>query len=316
MTWYDGKRVLVTGGAGFIGQHLVRELLERGAEVAVLDDMSTGRPGNLAPHPRLTVEEGCVTRLPDPGPVDMIFNLACRASPRHYQADPVGTWRASVYGVEQVALLAEKHGARLVHTSTSEVYGDPEVSPQREDYVGHVNPVGPRSCYDEGKRAAETLLYDLHRTTGLPVRIARIFNTYGPGMAADDGRVVSNFVVQALKGVPLTIYGDGSQTRSFCHVRDMVAGLLALGGTEGIDGQIINIGNPGEFTIGELAEKVAALCNVPLVVSPAPLPADDPRQRRPDITKAQSLLGWAPKVPLDEGLADTMAHFRDVLALA
>ncbi|SIN76164.1 NAD-dependent epimerase/dehydratase family protein [Vannielia litorea] len=309
------KHVLVTGGAGFIGRHLVKALLNRGARVTVLDDMSTGHRENLPSHPRLTVTEGCVTRLPDPGPVDMIYNLACRASPRHYQADPIGTWRASVHGVEQVASLARRHSARIVHSSTSEVYGDPEVTPQTEAYVGHVNPVGPRACYDESKRAAETLLADLYRIEGLQVRIARIFNTYGPGMAADDGRVVSNFVVQALKGVPLTIYGDGRQTRSFCHVRDMVAGLLALGETEGIDGAIVNIGNPGEFTIAALAAKIAALAGVPLEIAPAPLPADDPRQRRPDITRARALLGWEPKVELDEGLADTMAHFRELLAL-
>ncbi len=308
--------VVVTGGAGFIGQHLVAALLERGARVTVLDNFSTGRRKVLADHPMLTVLEGCVTRPPALPRPEVIYNLACPASPPRYQADPIGTWRASVIGTEAMLELARESGARLVQASTSEVYGDPDVSPQREDYHGRVNPTGPRACYDEGKRAAEALIADYHRLHGLDTRVARIFNTYGPGMDPEDGRVVSNFITQALRGEAMTFYGDGAQTRSFCHVRDMVRGLLALGTQDGLAGEIVNLGNPVEITVRRLAEMVAAALGQPLRIELRPAAVDDPRQRRPDISRAGRLLGWAPEVPLAEGLGDTIGHFREALSLA
>ena len=308
--------VVVTGGAGFIGQHLVAALLERGARVTVLDNFSTGRRKVLPDHPMLTVLEGCVTRPPALPRPEVIYNLACPASPPRYQADPIGTWRASVIGTEAMLELARESGARLVQASTSEVYGDPDVSPQREDYHGRVNPTGPRACYDEGKRAAEALIADYHRRHGLDTRVARIFNTYGPGMDPEDGRVVSNFITQALRGEAMTVYGDGVQTRSFCHVRDMVRGLLALGTQDGLAGEIVNLGNPVEITVRRLAEMVAAALGQPLRIELRPAVVDDPRQRRPDISRASRLLGWAPEVPLAEGLGDTIGHFREALSLA
>lgn len=306
--------VLVTGGAGFIGQHLVRALLAQGARVTVLDNLSTGRRAALPDDPNLRVVQGCVTQPPDLGQPELIFNLACPASPVHYQADPIGTWRAAALGTHAMLELARETGARLVQASTSEVYGDPEVSPQAEGYHGHVNPTGPRACYDEGKRAAEALIADYRRVHGLDTRVARIFNTYGPGMAPDDGRVVANFITQALRGEAMTVYGDGRQTRSFCHVRDLVRGLLALGEGADLGGEIVNLGNPAEITMRALAERISEALGVALKLDLRPAAPDDPRQRRPDITRAKALLGWTPEVALEEGLAATIAHFRAVLA--
>jgi UDP-glucuronate decarboxylase len=305
------KRILVTGGAGFLGSFLCEALLRQGHEVTCLDDFSTGRPENLEhlrDEPRLRVVRHDVA-LPFEAEADEIFNLACPASPIHYQADPVRTVETNVLGAINVLNLARRTGARVFQASTSEVYGDPEVHPQPEGYWGRVNPVGPRACYDEGKRCAETLFFDVHRRHGVQIRVARIFNTYGPRMRADDGRVVSNFIVQALKGEPVTIYGDGSQTRSFCYVDDLIEGFLRLMATPETSGPV-NLGNPGEFTVRQLAEMVIDMTgsSSPLVVRP--LPQDDPTQRRPDITLARELLGWQPAVALREGLARTIAHFE------
>ncbi len=305
------KRILVTGGGGFIGSHLVEALLEQGHEVLCLDNFYTGNKANivhLLGEPRFELIRHDIVE-PILLEVDQIYNLACPASPVHYQFNPVKTVKTNVMGTLNMLGLAKRVKARVLQASTSEVYGDPQVHPQPETYWGHVNPIGPRSCYDEGKRLAETLMMDYHRQSGVEVRIVRIFNTYGPRMAFDDGRVVSNFVIQALKNQPLTVYGDGSQTRSFCYVSDMVAGLLAMMDQEKMTGPI-NLGNPAEFTILDLARKVIELTGSTSRIVHRELPADDPRQRRPDIGLARDKLGWQPRVELEEGLRATIADFR------
>lgn len=305
------KRVLVTGGAGFIGTHLCRRLIAEDCEVICLDDLSSGFEANIKD---LKGEAGFTfinkdVRDPVDVEVDRIYHLACPASPIYYQKDPVRTLTTSVMGALSVLDLAVKCGARVLYTSTSEIYGEPLVHPQPESYRGNVNPIGPRACYDEGKRAAETLFFDYHRTRGADIRVARLFNCYGPGMHPSDGRVVSNFVRQALAGEPLTIYGDGSQTRSFCYVSDTVEGLIRLMEAPGLTGPC-NIGNPGEFTVRELAEKVIALTGSGSEIVTRPLPADDPTRRQPDITFAKEHLGWEPTVPLAEGLKLIIAEFK------
>ncbi|MGH6785613.1 MAG: UDP-glucuronic acid decarboxylase family protein [Novosphingobium sp.] len=311
------RRVLVTGGAGFLGSHLIDRLLERGDEVLCADNYFTGTSDNIAhlrDHPQFEFIRHDVT-FPLYVEVDQIYNLACPASPVHYQHDPVQTTKTSVHGAINMLGLAKRLGAKILQASTSEVYGDPSVHPQREDYWGNVNPIGPRSCYDEGKRCAETLFFDYHRQHGLGIKVARIFNTFGPRMQPADGRVVSNFIVQALKGEPITIFGDGAQTRSFCYVDDLIGGLIALmDSPAGVTGPV-NLGNPVEFTIRQLAEAVIAQTGAKSALVHAPLPADDPRQRQPDIALAKAALGWAPKVELAEGLAQTIAYFRTKLAL-
>ncbi|MBX5478408.1 MAG: SDR family oxidoreductase [Pyrinomonas methylaliphatogenes] len=307
-------RVLVTGGAGFIGSHLCERLLNEGHEVICLDNFFTGRKENiyhLMSNPRFEVIRHDVVQ-PILLEVDQIYNLACPASPVHYQYNPVKTVKTNVMGTINMLGLAKRVKARILQASTSEVYGDPQVHPQTEDYWGNVNPIGVRSCYDEGKRVAETLMMDYHRQNKVDTRIARIFNTYGPRMLENDGRVVSNFIVQALRGEELTVYGSGAQTRSFCYVDDLVEGLIRLMNTEAEDIHLpVNLGNPGEFTIRELAEEVARLCGREVRVRYCPLPQDDPRQRRPDITRAERLLGWRPTVPLREGLQKTIAYFAE-----
>jgi UDP-glucuronate decarboxylase len=303
--------VLVTGGAGFLGSHLIDRLLERGDEVVCVDNLFTGTKRNLyhlAGHPRFDFIRHDVT-FPLYLEVDEIYNLACPASPIHYQHDPVQTTKTSVHGAINMLGLAKRLRAKILQASTSEVYGDPHVHPQTEDYWGHVNPIGPRSCYDEGKRCAETLFFDYHRQHGLQIKVARIFNTYGPRMHPADGRVVSNFIMQALRGEPITIYGEGQQTRSFCYVDDLVDGLMRLMDSPPEVTGPINIGNPTEFTIRQLAEMVLQQTGSTSRLEARPLPADDPRQRRPDITQATSRLGWTPKVPLEEGLAKTIDYF-------
>ncbi len=310
------KRVLVTGGGGFIGSHLVEALLRQGHEVLCLDNFFTGSKANvyhLLGQPRFELIRHDVVE-PILLEVDQIYNLACPASPVHYQYNPVKTVKTNVLGTLNMLGLAKRVKARILQASTSEVYGDPQIHPQTEDYWGHVNPIGLRSCYDEGKRLAETLMFDYHRMSGVDIRVARIFNTYGPRMAVNDGRVVSNFVVQALKGLPITVYGQGSQTRSFCYIDDMVAGLMALMEAEDFNGPV-NLGNPGEFTILDLARKVVAMTGSTSEIIFAPLPADDPVQRRPDITLARRKLGWEPGVALDQGLQPTIADFRQRLGL-
>lgn len=307
---------LVTGGAGFIGSHLCQRLLDRGEQVLCLDNFFTGRKENIIPmlgHPRFELIRHDVTE-PFLAEVDRIYNLACPASPVHYQYNPVKTIKTNVMGALNTLGLAKRVRARVLQASTSEVYGDPQVHPQEETYWGNVNPIGIRSCYDEGKRVAETLFFDYHRQNGVDIRVVRIFNTYGPNMRPDDGRVVSNFIVQALRGEPITIYGDGSQTRSFCYVDDLVDGFLRMMDCDDFTGPV-NLGNPGEFTIRELAEKVLAQVGGPSQLIEKPLPADDPKQRQPDITVAKAKLGWAPKVPLDEGLPPTIAYFRSAIGL-
>jgi UDP-glucuronate decarboxylase len=307
-------RVLVMGGAGFLGSHLCDALLRRGAEVVAMDDLSTGSRANiahLARHPGFTLFEHDV-REPFHLPVRRIFNLACPASPVHYQSNPVKTTLTSVLGSLNALRLAESCGARVLLASTSEVYGDPDVHPQGEAYRGSVNPVGVRACYDEGKRCAESLAMDFLRTQGVAVRIARIFNTYGPRMARDDGRVISNFIVQALDGEDLTVYGDGSQTRSFCYVDDMVDGLLRLMDADAIGP--VNLGNPEEFSVADLAREVLRMTGGRGTLRFLPLPADDPRQRRPNIDRARTLLEFEPRVPLREGLERTIASFESVRA--
>lgn len=303
-------RILVTGGAGFIGSHLCERLLNDGNEVICLDNFFTGRRENvfhLLDNPRFELLRHDVIE-PVLLEVDQIYNLACPASPIHYQYNPVKTVKTSVMGTINMLGLAKRVRARILQASTSEVYGDPEVHPQTESYWGNVNPVGIRSCYDEGKRIAETLMTDYHRQNGVDIRIPRIFNTYGTRMLEDDGRVVSNFIVQALRGEQLTIYGSGEQTRSFCYVDDLVEGLIRLMNTEGIYDPI-NMGNPSEFTIRELAEEVKRICGSAVEIKYLPLPEDDPRQRRPDITRAKRLLGWNPSIPLREGLEKTVDYF-------
>lgn len=304
-------RILVTGGAGFIGSHLCERLLSEGNEVLCLDNFFTGRRENifnLLDNPRFELLRHDVTE-PILLEVDQIYNLACPASPVHYQYNPVKTVKTSVMGAINMLGLAKRVRARILQASTSEVYGDPLVHPQPEDYWGNVNPIGLRSCYDEGKRLAETLMTDYHRQNKVDTRIARIFNTYGPRMLEDDGRVVSNFVVQALRGQPLTLYGEGEQTRSFCYVDDLIEGLIRLMNVDGFH-EPVNLGNPGEFTIRQLAEEVIKTCGSQSGFTFMPLPADDPRQRKPDITKAQTLLDWNPTIGLREGLKRTVEDFR------
>ncbi|MEO5373374.1 MAG: SDR family oxidoreductase [Alphaproteobacteria bacterium] len=311
----SSKRILVTGGAGFLGSHLCGRLIDAGHEVLCVDNYFTGRRQNVAhllDNPRFELMRHDVT-FPLYVEVDEIYNLACPASPVHYQFDPVQTTKTSVHGAINMLGLAKRTRARILQASTSEVYGDPEVHPQTEDYRGHVNPIGPRACYDEGKRCAETLFFDYFRQHKLRIKVARIFNTYGPRMHPNDGRVVSNFIVQALQGQPVTLYGDGMQTRSFCYVDDMVTAFIRLMESDDTVTGPINLGNPGEFTIRELAEKVIALTGSRSKLVFEPLPTDDPRQRRPDISLARATLSWEPKVPLDEGLERTVAYFREVV---
>ncbi len=304
-------RILVTGGAGFIGSHLIDRLMESGHEVICLDNFYTGHKRNLLRwlnHPYFELIRHDITE-PIRLEADQIYHLACPASPVHYQYNPVKTIKTNVMGTLNMLGLAKRVNARLLLASTSEVYGDPEVHPQTEDYRGNVNPIGIRSCYDEGKRVAETLAFDYHRQNDVDIRVARIFNTYGPRMLENDGRVVSNFVVQALRGTPLTVYGDGSQTRSFCFASDLVEGLIRLMNGDHIGP--VNLGNPDEYTILQLAQTVQQMVNPDVAVKFEPLPQDDPRRRQPDITRAKTWLGWEPKVPLKEGLTTTIADFRD-----
>ncbi|MEK6788335.1 MAG: UDP-glucuronic acid decarboxylase family protein [Pseudomonadota bacterium] len=309
------KRVLITGGAGFLGSHLCERLLAEGHEILCVDNFFTGTRRNIAhllDNPRFELMRHDVT-FPLYVEVDEIYNLACPASPIHYQFDPVATTKTSVLGAINLLGLAKRTKARIFQASTSEVYGDPEVHPQPEAYWGRVNPIGMRSCYDEGKRCAETLFFDYQRQHGLDIKVARIFNTYGPRMHPNDGRVVSNFIVQALRGEPITLYGDGMQTRSFCYVDDLIDGFVRLmGSPEGVTGPI-NLGNPGEFTMIELARKVIDLTGSSSELVHQPLPADDPKQRRPDITVATRELGWAPTIQLDQGLTRTIAFFDQLL---
>ena len=306
------KRVLVTGGAGFLGSHLCDRLLAAGNDVLCVDNFFTGSRDNvlhLLDNPHFELMRHDVT-FPLYVEVDEIYNLACPASPIHYQHDPVQTTKTSVHGAINMLGLAKRVRARIMQASTSEIYGDPAVHPQPEEYWGNVNTIGPRACYDEGKRCAETLFFDYHRQHKLDIKVIRIFNTYGPRMHPNDGRVVSNFIIQALKGEPITIYGDGQQTRSFCYVDDLIEGFLRFMDTPaGVTGPI-NLGNPGEFTMLELAEKVVRLTGSDSKIVHKPLPQDDPKQRRPDIAKARTLMDWEPAVPLDEGLARTIAYFR------
>lgn len=309
------KRVLITGGAGFIGSFLCERLLEAGATVLCLDNFFTGTRMNVAHligHPRFELMRHDVC-FPLYVEVDEIYNMACPASPVHYQYDPVQTTKTSVHGAINMLGLAKRVKAKILQASTSEVYGDPVVHPQPEEYWGNVNPIGPRSCYDEGKRCAETLFFDYHRQHALRIKVARIFNTYGPRMHPNDGRVVSNFIVQALKGEDITLYGDGSQTRSFCYVDDLVGGLISLMETPDSVTGPINIGNPVEFTIRQLAENVLDLTGSKSQLVFRPLPQDDPRQRQPDITKARDILKWEPSVKLRDGLEKTIAHFDALL---
>lgn len=309
------KRILVTGGAGFLGSHLIDRLLDQGHEILCMDNLFTGTKRNvdhLHTNPRFEFLRHDVT-LPLYVEVDEIYNLACPASPIHYQHDPVQTTKTSVHGAINMLGLAKRLKCKIFQASTSEVYGDPSVHPQPEEYWGNVNPIGTRSCYDEGKRCAETLFFDYHRQHELDIKVVRIFNTYGPRMHHADGRVVSNFIVQALRGEPITIYGDGTQTRSFCYVDDLIEGFIRLMESDKSVTGPINIGNPGEFTIRELAEKVVDLTGSKSSIVYHDLPQDDPKQRRPDITKAQSTLGWEPTVKLDEGLRRTVEYFDSVL---
>jgi UDP-glucuronate decarboxylase len=313
---YDARRnVLVTGGAGFLGSHLCTRLIEEGHNVLCVDNFFTGTRENVAhllDHPRFEVLRHDVT-FPLYVEVDEIYNLACPASPIHYQYDPVQTTKTSVHGAINMLGLAKRVKAKILQASTSEVYGDPQVHPQRENYWGHVNPIGLRSCYDEGKRCAETLFFDYHRQHALRIKVARIFNTYGPRMHPNDGRVVSNFIVQALRDEPITVYGEGRQTRSFCYVDDLIEGLVRLMGTADNFTGPVNIGNPDEFTIGELARKVIEQTGSRSRIVHAPLPADDPMQRQPDIALARDVLKWEPRTPLAEGLAKTINYFRQAV---
>jgi UDP-glucuronate decarboxylase len=310
------RRVLVTGGAGFLGSHLCDVLVAAGHEVLCVDNYFTGRRGNVAhllDQPNFELMRHDVT-FPLYVEVDEIYNLACPASPIHYQYDPVQTTKTSVHGAINMLGLAKRTRAKIFQASTSEIYGDPSVHPQSEDYWGNVNPIGPRSCYDEGKRCAETLFFDYHRQHGTKIKVARIFNTYGPRMHPQDGRVVSNFIVQALKGEEITIFGDGQQTRSFCYYEDLIRGFVALmESADEVTGPI-NLGNPGEFSMLELAEAVLELTGSRSKLAFRPLPQDDPRQRRPDIRRAKELLEWEPKVALREGLVQTIAYFDSLLA--
>jgi UDP-glucuronate decarboxylase len=313
---YNGKRILVTGGAGFLGSHLCERLLELDAEVLCIDNYFTGRRANIAhllANPGFEAMRHDVT-IPLFVEVDAIFNFACPASPIHYQADPVATTKVSVHGAINMLGLSERLKCRILQASSSEVYGDPTVHPQTEAYWGNVNPIGPRACYDEGKRCAETLFFDFRRQHGLPIKVMRIFNTYGPRMHLSDGRVVSNFIVQALRNEPITIYGRGDQTRAFCYVDDLIDGAIRLMATpEDVTGPI-NVGSPVELTIRDLANKVIQLTGSSSPLTFLPLPEDDPQRRRPDISKARACLGWEPTVQLEEGLERTIAYFDGVLA--
>lgn len=310
--YHFNKRVLVTGGAGFLGSHLCEALLKQGCDVICADNFFTGRRGNIAHllgNPSFEVLRHDVT-FPLFVEVDEIYNLACPASPPHYQYDPVQTTKTSVIGAINMLGLAKRVRAKIFQASTSEVYGDPDVHPQPESYWGRVNPIGIRSCYDEGKRCAETLFFDYHRQNKVKIKVARIFNTYGPNMHPNDGRVVSNFIMQALRNDPITIYGDGKQTRSFCYVSDLINGFLKLmDSPDDVTGPV-NIGNPGEFTMIELAEAVIKLTGSKSELIFKPLPSDDPKQRQPDITLAKEKLGWEPTVPLEEGLKPTIKYFK------
>ena len=314
-TYGNRRTVLVTGGAGFLGSHLIDRLVDRGDEVICVDNLFTGDKRNiqhLLNHPRVEFMRHDVT-FPLYVEVDEIYNLACPASPIHYQFDPVQTTKTSVHGAINMLGLAKRVKAKIFQASTSEVYGDPQVHPQTEQYWGHVNPIGFRSCYDEGKRCAETLFFDYRRQHNLRIKVARIFNTYGPRMHPNDGRVVSNFIMQALRGEPITIYGEGNQTRSFCYVDDLIEGFVRLMNTEDAVTGPVNLGNPGEFTIRELAEKVLKLTGSSSKLEFKPLPSDDPLQRQPDITVAKRELGWEPKIPLDDGLVKAIAYLRKLV---
>ena len=310
------RSILVTGGSGFLGSHLCERLLERGDNVICLDNFFTGRKENilhLMGNPRFELIRHDIVE-PITLEVDQIYNLACPASPLAYQYNPIKTIKTSTVGVVNVLGLAKRCKARVLHASTSEVYGDPTVHPQREDYWGNVNPIGPRSCYDEGKRVAESLCVNYHREHKLEVRIIRIFNTYGPRMDPNDGRVISNFIMQALRGQPITIYGDGTQTRSFCYADDLIRGMMLMMDQDHEIGPV-NIGNPGEYTMLQLAQEVLqAIPESKSTIEHVPLPQDDPKQRCPDITKAKSLLGWSPEIDLRTGLVKTVAYYRDELA--
>lgn len=309
------KKILVTGGAGFLGSHLCESLLKKGHDVLCVDNYFTGAKRNVAhllENVNFEIIRHDVT-FPLYVEVDEIYNLACPASPIHYQHDPVQTTKTSVHGAINMLGLAKRLNAKILQASTSEVYGDPEVHPQQEEYWGHVNPIGLRSCYDEGKRCAETLFFDYHRQHSLQIKVMRIFNTYGPRMHPDDGRVVSNFIVQSLKGNDITIYGDGSQTRSFCYVDDLITGMVALMETSHEVTGPINIGNPDEFTILELAQLVKELTGSKSNIILKPLPSDDPKQRRPDITKARELLDWQPTIKLEQGLLKTINYFKNIV---
>lgn len=313
---YFARRVMVTGGAGFVGSHLCEALRQRGDEVLCVDNFYTGRRRNIAhlmDDPGFEVLRHDIT-FPLFVEVDRIFNLASPASPVHYQFDPIQTTKTNVVGSVNMLGLAKRLRIPILQASTSEVYGDPSIHPQPETYWGNVNPIGPRSCYDEGKRCAETLFFDYHRQLALEIKVVRIFNTYGPRMHPNDGRVVSNFIMQALRGEDITLYGEGNQTRSFCYVDDLVAGMMAMMETSADVTGPINLGNPGEFTMRELAEMVKDLTGSKSALVHRPLPQDDPKQRKPDITRAQQTLGWAPTVPLREGLARTIAYFEGLLA--
>lgn len=310
----EAKRVLVTGGAGFLGSHLCDRLVAAGNEVLCLDNYFTGRRGNVAhllDKPNFELMRHDVT-FPLYVEVDEIYNLACPASPIHYQYDPVQTTKTSVHGAINMLGLAKRTRAKIFQASTSEVYGDPAVHPQTEDYWGNVNPIGPRSCYDEGKRCAETLFFDYHRQHQLRIKVVRIFNTYGPRMHPDDGRVVSNFIMQALQGKDITLYGDGGQTRSFCYVDDLLEAMIRMMDSPDEFTGPVNIGNPGEFSMRELAEQVVALTGSQSKIVNLPIPADDPRQRKPDLTLARQMLDWSPTIPLNEGLQKTIAYFAQI----
>jgi UDP-glucuronate decarboxylase len=312
----QNKRVLVTGGAGFLGSHLCERLLAQGAEVLCVDNFFTGRRSNVAHllgNPQFELLRHDVT-FPLYVEVDEIYNLACPASPIHYQLDPVQTTKTSVHGAINMLGLAKRVRATIFQASTSEVYGDPSVHPQPESYWGHVNPIGPRSCYDEGKRCAETLFFDYHRQHGLKIKVARIFNTYGPRMHPQDGRVVSNFIVQALQGRPITIYGDGVQTRSFCYVDDLIDGFVRLMATDSSVTGPVNLGNPTEFTIRQLADVIRDVVGTAVPIVELPLPTDDPRQRKPDITQARKLIDWEPAIQLRQGIEATVAYFDRLLS--
>lgn len=310
------RRVLVTGGAGFLGSHLCERLLAEGCDVLCVDNFFTGPKDNivhLLANPHFEMLRHDIT-FPLYVEVDEIYNLACPASPLHYQFDPVQTTKTSVHGAINMLGLAKRIKAKILQASTSEVYGDPEIHPQPEGYWGHVNPIGPRSCYDEGKRCAETLFFDYHRQHGLRVKVARIFNTYGPRMHPNDGRVVSNFIVQALQGLPITVYGDGSQSRSFCYVDDLIEGLVRLMNSEDAFTGPVNLGNPVEFTILDLAQQVVTMTGSSSKIIRKPLPSDDPKQRQPDLTLARRVLDWEPTTQLEAGLQRTIRYFAGVLA--